>query len=87
MVSLGIYMVLGKGGQEEERAMRLVDGRGLAMIGLGISVSLDELTIGFSLGLVHVPVAPAVILIAAQANRFPDRNASEKVPSARRVSC
>ncbi len=35
--------------------------------GLSLSVSLDELAIGFSLGLLHVPVLLAAAIIAAQA--------------------
>lgn len=67
LVSLGLFMLIGSGRQDEERTRRLIDSRGMALIGLGISISLDELTIGFSLGLVHVPVVPAVVLIAVQA--------------------
>ena len=44
-----------------------MSGAGLALIDLGLSVSLDELAIGFSLGLLNVPVVPAIVLIAAQA--------------------
>ena len=40
---------------------------GVAVIGLGLSVSLDELAIGFSLGLLNVPIVPAILLIAIQA--------------------
>jgi putative Mn2+ efflux pump MntP len=32
-----------------------------------LSVSLDELAIGFGLGLLNVPIVPAIVLIAAQA--------------------
>ena len=34
---------------------------------MGLSVSLDELAVGFSLGFVKVPLIPALIYIAAQA--------------------
>jgi len=34
---------------------------------LGVSVSLDELAIGFTLGLLHLPTVPVVVLIALQA--------------------
>ncbi len=34
---------------------------------LGLSVSLDELAIGFTLGLLRVPVLPVVILVGVQA--------------------
>jgi putative Mn2+ efflux pump MntP len=38
-----------------------------AMVFRGLSVSLDELAIGFSLGILHVPIAPALAYIALQA--------------------
>jgi manganese efflux pump family protein len=34
---------------------------------LGLSISLDELAIGFSLGLARLPVAPVIAAIAIQA--------------------
>jgi putative Mn2+ efflux pump MntP len=45
----------------------LAASRGPAVFALGLSVSLDELAIGFSLGLLNVPILPAIVLIAAQA--------------------
>jgi putative Mn2+ efflux pump MntP len=32
----------------------------------GVSISLDELAIGFTLGLLRLPVAPVIVLIAVQ---------------------
>ncbi len=40
---------------EDEKASRLTSSRGLALIGLAISISLDELAIGFTIGLAHLP--------------------------------
>jgi manganese efflux pump family protein len=40
---------------------------GLAVVGLGIGISLDELAIGFSAGLLRIPIILAAVLIAAQA--------------------
>ena len=40
---------------------------GLAVIGLGIGISLDELAIGFSLGLTRRSIVEVVIAIAVQA--------------------
>ena len=37
------------------------------MIGLGLSISLDELAIGFSLGLVGLPAVPVIAAIGVQA--------------------
>ena len=67
LVGLGAYMLLAKDKEEEARVGRLLTAGGVALIGLGLSISLDELAIGFTLGLSRVPVAAAVILIAVQA--------------------
>ena len=37
------------------------------LIGLGISISLDELAVGFSLGLARLPLVPVIAAIGAQA--------------------
>jgi len=66
LAGVGAYMLFGRD-EDEERARKLAAARGPAMIGLGLSVSLDELAIGFSLGLLNVPIIPAIVLIAAQA--------------------
>jgi len=67
LAGLGVYMLFGPEQKDEQRVKGLVSGAGFAVIGLGLSVSLDELAIGFSLGLLNVPVVPAILLIAAQA--------------------
>ena len=66
LVVLGAYMLWARD-DDEERVRKLAASRGPAMIALGLSVSLDELAIGFSLGLLNVPIVPAIVLIAAQA--------------------
>jgi putative Mn2+ efflux pump MntP len=66
LVVLGAYMLWARD-DDDERVRKLASSRGLAVIALGLSVSLDELAIGFSLGLLNVPIVPAVVLIAAQA--------------------
>jgi putative Mn2+ efflux pump MntP len=67
LIGLGLFMLLADDEKEEARVQRLRNTTGAAIIGLGISISLDELAIGFTLGLARVPVAAAIILIAAQA--------------------
>jgi putative Mn2+ efflux pump MntP len=66
LVGLGAYMLWVRK-DDEERVRKLAASRGPAVIALGLSVSLDELAIGFSLGLLNVPIVPAIVLIAAQA--------------------
>jgi putative Mn2+ efflux pump MntP len=66
LAGLGAYMLLGHD-EDEQRVRKLLGGSGIAVVALGLSVSLDELAIGFSLGLLSVPIVPAIALIAAQA--------------------
>jgi putative Mn2+ efflux pump MntP len=61
LVPLGLYMLVS--GDDHVRT----NVHGLALIGLGLSISLDELAIGFSVGLLHVSFAWALVLIAVQA--------------------
>ena len=53
--------------KEEQRLKLLAHARGLAIIDLGISISIDELAIGLSLGLLHIPLLYAVIFLGIQA--------------------
>lgn len=57
-------------GQDEigDKESKLVSKtQGFAIIGLGISISIDELALGLSLGLLHVPLGLAATLIGLQA--------------------
>jgi putative Mn2+ efflux pump MntP len=54
--------------QDEAHAVKAASGvHGLAVIGLGLSISLDELAIGFTIGLLGLPILVIVILIGLQA--------------------
>jgi putative Mn2+ efflux pump MntP len=64
---LGIWILWPKEDDDEERIEVLSRTTGLAAIGLGLSISLDELAIGASLGLLRLPLLPALLLIGAQA--------------------
>jgi putative Mn2+ efflux pump MntP len=70
IAGLGIYMLL----DDDERPERLL---GFSQRGLlpaialgGVSVSLDELAIGFSAGLLRLPIAAMVVAVAIQAFLF-----------------
>src|SRR5690349_7622569 len=68
VIAIGAWMLLaGEKDDEEERAARIITSRGLALIALGISISLDELAIGFTIGLAHLPVSTVIVAIALQA--------------------
>ncbi len=66
LLVLGVRMAVADD-DETDAAARLLSGRGLATIGLAISISLDELAIGLSLGLFGLPIAVVVLLIGIQA--------------------
>jgi putative Mn2+ efflux pump MntP len=68
LIALGLYLLLAPEEEEEERRIaNLAGARGAAALLLGLSVSLDELAIGFILGLLRLPAALVISLIAAQA--------------------
>uniref|UniRef100_UPI00262D4942 manganese efflux pump n=1 Tax=Trebonia sp. TaxID=2767075 RepID=UPI00262D4942 len=52
---------------EAGKARALVGARGLAVIGLGLGISLDELVVGFTLGFSSLPVADVITAIVIQA--------------------
>lgn len=67
LIALGLFMLRpGGGDDDEERIKMLGRTRGVAAVGLGISISLDELAIGFTLGLLKLPVILVIILIGLQ---------------------
>jgi manganese efflux pump family protein len=67
VIGVGVWILLREESEESEGAARLVTATGWAALGLGISISLDELAIGFSLGLTRLPILPVIVAIAAQA--------------------
>jgi len=67
LIALGLFMLRPQADDEERRLSLLARTRGLAVIGLGIGISIDELAIGFTIGLLHFPVLVILVLIGAQA--------------------
>jgi len=67
VIAIGAWMLLAGEKDEAERAGRVLASTGLALVALGLSISLDELAIGFSVGLVRLPVAAVIVAIALQA--------------------
>lgn len=67
LVGLGAFMLLGNEENEERRLKSLARATGPALVVAGVLVSLDELAIGFALGLLGVPLGPALAAIALQA--------------------
>jgi manganese efflux pump family protein len=67
VIAIGAWMLLAGDKDDEEIAARITTNRGLALIALGLSISLDELAIGFTIGLAHLPVSTVIVAIALQA--------------------
>jgi putative Mn2+ efflux pump MntP len=67
LLAFGLHTLLGAKAAEEDTIARLADARGPGMLLLGLSISIDELAIGFTLGLLRLPAALVVALIALQA--------------------
>jgi manganese efflux pump family protein len=66
IAGLGVYMLLIEN-DEQDQLLSLTQ-RGLfGALALGVSISLDELAIGFSAGLLRLPIFTMVVAIAAQA--------------------
>jgi putative Mn2+ efflux pump MntP len=65
LAALALHLLLS---EADEPSLAVLQAPGpLASIALGVSISLDELAIGFTLGLLRVPLVPVIVLIAAQA--------------------
>lgn len=65
LIAVGLYTLLGS--EDDQRIAELASIGGLRSLALGLAISLDELAVGFALGLLHLPVVLVVALIAAQA--------------------
>jgi len=65
-VLIGAGAMMLRGGDDDPETLRRPV-RGLAMIGIGLSVSMDELAIGLAIGLLRLPVVLVALLIGAQA--------------------
>lgn len=67
LIALGVFMLWPKRDVDEStRVGLLARTRGLAAIGLGISISIDELAIGFTVGLLRFSVLLVITLIGVQ---------------------
>jgi putative Mn2+ efflux pump MntP len=67
LLAFGLYTLVASGRDEEERLGRLAQMHGAGALLLGVSISLDELAIGFTLGLLRLPAGLVIVLIALQA--------------------
>jgi putative Mn2+ efflux pump MntP len=66
LLAFGLYTVFARDEREEQQLAELARPRGFRALLLGLSISMDELAIGFTLGLLRLPVALVIALIAVQ---------------------
>ncbi|HYM50605.1 MAG TPA: manganese efflux pump [Candidatus Limnocylindrales bacterium] len=67
LLALGVVMLWPRNEEAEERRIgMLARTRGMAALALGVSISLDELAIGFTIGLLRLPILLIIVLIGAQ---------------------
>ena len=69
LLMTGLWLLREGLAEDDERAqiLRLASAQGLTLVGLALSVSLDELAVGFSFGILRIALAPALVAIALQA--------------------
>jgi putative Mn2+ efflux pump MntP len=67
LAGVGIWMAVHEEADEADRAGGLLAGNVLATLAIGIGISLDELAVGFTIGLLHLNLWLAIALIGAQA--------------------
>jgi putative Mn2+ efflux pump MntP len=67
LIGFGIYTSLAREADGTEGLANLAHRGPAAMVLLGLSISIDELAIGFTVGLLRIPVMAVIIAIAAQA--------------------
>ena len=67
LIGLGGYMLLADERAEGEKLARFSTHSGLVLVGLGLSISIDELAMGLTIGLLELSLVVAVLLIGAQA--------------------
>ena len=69
LLAVGVHALAGAGEADEElaRVGLLARASGWSVVALGLSISLDELAIGFTLGLLGLPVALFVVIVGVQA--------------------
>ena len=67
LAGLGLWMLISDEDGEAAKVSALSRRSGLALLALGISISLDELAMGFTIGLLHLSIVLAILLIGIQA--------------------
>jgi len=66
LLAFGLYTLLASDQDEDKKLGQFTQIHGVGALLLGVSISLDELAIGFTLGLLRLPAGVVIALIALQ---------------------
>jgi putative Mn2+ efflux pump MntP len=66
LLAFGLHTVFARDEHDDARLAEFTRPRGFRALLLGLSISMDELAIGFTLGLLRLPVGLVIVLIALQ---------------------
>ncbi|QHW29583.1 hypothetical protein GZH47_01200 [Paenibacillus rhizovicinus] len=69
LIGVAIYFLLFDGDEDESKALDQPLAR-WALLSVAIGISLDELAVGFTAGLMQLPIVLTILLIAAQSFAF-----------------
>jgi manganese efflux pump family protein len=67
VLGLGLYLLVAGDDDDDEKLLSMTRRGLVGAVALGLSISLDELAIGFSAGLLRLPALPLVLAVGAQA--------------------
>jgi len=70
LIGFGLYTLLHKKNYEPGKADSIINNWGVAALLLGITISIDEIAIGLTLGLLGFPIVPVLLAIGIQAFVF-----------------
>src|SRR4051794_29998087 len=70
LIFFGVYTLLHRKDDESAKTEAMINNWGLSAILLGVTISIDEIAIGLTLGILGVPIVPVLIAIAVQAFIF-----------------
>jgi putative Mn2+ efflux pump MntP len=70
LVAFGLYTLIHNEATDRTKASQITKKWGLGALVLGLAISIDEVAIGLTLGLLGFPIIPVLAVIAAQAFIF-----------------
>lgn len=70
LIAFGVYTLLHRKAEEPGKADSIITNWGFGALLLGITISIDEIAIGLTLGLLGFPIVPVLVAIGAQAFIF-----------------